>query len=66
MCLGVATDHDLCKTTRNISVCIEFKLPKVKVHGFFSATVGFSPRRDGCKWDWIIFNLLVICFIILK
>jgi hypothetical protein len=43
----VATEHNLYKTIRNIYVCIEFELLKVKVPSVFLGTVGFSLRRDG-------------------
>ena len=43
----MATEHDLYKNIRDIDVCTEFEMLKVKVPIIFLGTVGFSPRRDG-------------------
>ena len=43
----MATEHNLYKTIRNIYVCIEFELLKVKVPSVFLGIVGFSLRKDG-------------------
>jgi hypothetical protein len=40
-------EHALYKTIRNIDVCTESELLKVKVLIIFLGTVGFSLRRDG-------------------
>lgn len=41
----MATEHDLYKKIRGISVCKEFKMLKVKVLIIFLGTEGFSLRR---------------------
>jgi hypothetical protein len=35
-CLGVAIEHNLSKDIRDIKVCADFKMPKVKVSIIFS------------------------------
>jgi len=40
-------EHDLCKNIRDIYVCTDFEILKVKVPIIFLGTVGFSLRRDG-------------------
>jgi hypothetical protein len=46
-CLGVAIKRDVYKESRDIDLCIDFKVLKVKVPFRFLGTVGFSPRREG-------------------
>jgi len=46
-CLKVVTAYDLYKTIVNASVCVEFKLLKIKVPLIFSGMVGFPRPRDG-------------------
>jgi hypothetical protein len=46
-CLGVATKRDVYNEIRDLDLCIDFKVLKVKVPFKFLGTVGFSLRRDG-------------------
>jgi hypothetical protein len=39
--------RDIYKEIRDINLCIDFKVLKVKVLIIFFGTVGFSLRRDG-------------------
>jgi len=43
----VITEHDLYKNIRDVDVCTEFEMRKVKVPIIFLGTVGFSLLRDG-------------------
>jgi hypothetical protein len=43
----VAIEHDLYKNIRDVDVCTEFEMLKVKVPINFLGTVGFSLRREG-------------------
>jgi hypothetical protein len=40
-------EYNLQKIIRDIEVCIDFKILKVKVPIVFFGTQGFSARRDG-------------------
>ena len=40
-------EHDSYKNVRDVNVCIEFEMLKVKVLIIFLGTVGFSLRREG-------------------
>jgi hypothetical protein len=46
-CLGLAIEYDLYKEIRDIDMCIDFEMLKVKVPIRFLGTMGFSPHREG-------------------
>jgi hypothetical protein len=43
----MVTEYNLLKIIKDIEVCIDFKILKVKVPINFSGTQGFPARRDG-------------------
>jgi hypothetical protein len=47
-CLGVAIICDVYREIRDIDLCIDFEVLKVKVPLKFLGTMGFSARREGC------------------
>jgi hypothetical protein len=48
MYLEVTSKYYLYIEIRDIDVCTEFKILKVKVLVKFLGTMGFSARREGC------------------
>jgi hypothetical protein len=45
--------RDVYKEIRDIDLCIDFEVLKVKVPFRFLGTVGFSPRREG-RYVWVL------------